>query len=113
MGAELALSTVNERRLGALSGALEEGRPGQLFRFAKWAVRVGLALRFAPRRGAADHSASALYLLAGAGVPLRLGGGGQGVRARRRGGRADGAHAIGITCRRCCCSPSASGSRSS
>jgi Polysulphide reductase, NrfD len=64
MGAELALSTVNERRLGALSGALEEGTSGRLFRFAKWAVRGGLALRFAPWRGAADHAASALYLLA-------------------------------------------------
>jgi len=67
MGAELALSTVNERRLGALSGALEEGTPGRLFRFAKWAVRAGLALRFAPRRGAADHLASILYLLAALG----------------------------------------------
>jgi formate-dependent nitrite reductase membrane component NrfD len=64
MAAELALSSFNERRLGTLSGALEEGRPGRIFTFAKWAVRGGLALRFSPRRGVTDHVASVLYLLA-------------------------------------------------
>jgi hypothetical protein len=64
MGAELALSVVNERRLGRLSRALGEGGPGRLNRLAKWAVRAGLAARFAPRRGVADHVASVLYLLA-------------------------------------------------
>jgi hypothetical protein len=67
MAAELALSTVNERRLGRLGHALEEGRPGRLFAFAKWAVRGGLALRFARRAGGpwVDNLASVLYLLAG------------------------------------------------
>jgi hypothetical protein len=64
MASELALSSINERRLGRLGDALEEGRPGRVFTFAKWAVRGGLALRFSPRRGVTDHVASALYLLA-------------------------------------------------
>jgi N-dimethylarginine dimethylaminohydrolase len=90
MAAELALSSVNERRLGPLRHALEDGRPGRLFTSAKWAVRGGLALRFASRVGGpwVHHLASALYLLAGLGVPLRLGGRGARVRAgsRSRGG---------------------------
>ena len=67
MAAELLLSTVNERRLGPLGAALEEGRPGRQFRAAKWAVRTGLALRFARRRGGpgVHHVASVLYLAAG------------------------------------------------
>jgi hypothetical protein len=67
MAAELVLSGVNERRLGRLADALEEGRPGAAYRFAKWAVRGGLALRFArPWAGPwTDHLASLLYLLAG------------------------------------------------
>jgi hypothetical protein len=68
MAAELALSTINERRLGTLAVPLEHGRSGRLFRGAKWAVRAGLALRLArSRRPAADHAASALFLLAGLG----------------------------------------------
>ena len=67
MGAELALSTLNERRLGAVSCALHEGRPGTLFRVGKWGVRAGLALRLARKRGGprVHHLASALYLLSG------------------------------------------------
>jgi formate-dependent nitrite reductase membrane component NrfD len=67
MASELVLSTVNERRLGRLGDALEQGRPGQLHRLAKWAVRVGLALRLARRRGGpkVHHVASLLYLLGG------------------------------------------------
>ncbi|HET8756655.1 MAG TPA: NrfD/PsrC family molybdoenzyme membrane anchor subunit [Solirubrobacteraceae bacterium] len=66
MAAELLLSTVNERRLGPLAGALEVGRPGKLFRAAKWAVRLGLAAQLARRRKPAfQHAASALYLAAG------------------------------------------------
>jgi formate-dependent nitrite reductase membrane component NrfD len=60
MASELALSAANERRLGPLGGALQR----RTFRLAKWAVRGGLALRFASRRPAAHHAASALYLLA-------------------------------------------------
>ena len=67
MAAELVLSTANERRLGEIAAALEQGRPGTLFRVAKWTVRSGLALRLAVRRGRAwpDHAASLLFLLAG------------------------------------------------
>ncbi len=67
MGAELALSVINERRLGPLAHGLAEGRPGKLFKAAKWAVRGGLALRFARARGgpATHHVASVLYLAAG------------------------------------------------
>jgi formate-dependent nitrite reductase membrane component NrfD len=67
MATELLLSTVNEHRLGRFGEALEEGGPGRRFTFAKWAVRVGLALRFARRRGGpwTHHVASILYLLGG------------------------------------------------
>jgi hypothetical protein len=67
MALELGLSTLNEKRLGRLGEALEQGRPGQLFRLAKWGVRTGLALRLARRRAGpwAHHVASVLYLLSG------------------------------------------------
>ena len=56
-----------ERRLGRLGEALQEGTPGRQFRFATWAVRGGLALRLARRRGGpwTHHLASVLYLAAG------------------------------------------------
>ena len=43
------------------------GRPGTLFKAAKWSVRVGLSLRFARSRGGpwVHHVASVLYLAAG------------------------------------------------
>jgi formate-dependent nitrite reductase membrane component NrfD len=67
MSAELILSIVNERRLGPLASGLEAGRPGTLFKAAKWAVRAGLAMRFARKRGGpwTHHVASMLYLIAG------------------------------------------------
>jgi DMSO reductase anchor subunit len=67
MAAELALSSVNERRLGRLARALDAGRPGRLFAAARWAVRGGLALRLARGRAApwARDASSALFLLAG------------------------------------------------
>jgi formate-dependent nitrite reductase membrane component NrfD len=67
MGAELVLSSINEKRLGRLAHALEEGRPGMLFKLAKWGVRSGLALRLARRRGGpkVHHLASVLYVLSG------------------------------------------------
>jgi hypothetical protein len=67
MAAELLLSIINERRLGPLAGGLESGRPGTLFKAAKWAVRAGLALRFARDRGGpgVHHLASLLYLAGG------------------------------------------------
>jgi len=67
MAAELLLSVVNERRLGPLASGLSEGRPGTLFKAAKWSVRAGLALRLArkPLGPKAHHLASVLYLAAG------------------------------------------------
>jgi hypothetical protein len=66
MGTELLLSTINERRLGPLAHGLDEGRPGTLYKAAKWTSRLGLALRFGVRRrgSPAHHVASALYMLA-------------------------------------------------
>ena len=67
MALELLLSEVNERRLGDLASGLEDGRPGRMFRAAKWLVRGGLSLRFARGRfGRGTHdAASVMYLLAG------------------------------------------------
>ncbi len=67
MASELALSSINERRLGRFGDALDEGRANQYFEAARWMVRVGLALRFARRRGGpwVHHLASVLYLLGG------------------------------------------------
>jgi hypothetical protein len=68
MLAELALSTINEHRLGKASDALSEGRPGLLFRAAKAATASGLALQAARSRlGAsrAQHAASVCYLAGG------------------------------------------------
>jgi hypothetical protein len=67
MAGELALSTINEKRLGRLAQSLEVGRPGKLFQAAKWMVRAGLALRLGrARRGPwVGHVSSGLFLLAG------------------------------------------------
>jgi hypothetical protein len=67
MTAELLLSVLNERRLGPLASGLETGRPGKLFKAAKWSVRAGLALRAVrkPLGPRAHHLASLLYLAAG------------------------------------------------
>lgn len=62
---ELALAALNKRRLGRLRNALEEGRPGQLFRVAEGVVTAGLALRFARRYGAWTHHLASLLYLAG------------------------------------------------
>jgi hypothetical protein len=84
MTAELLLSIINERKLGRLASGLEEGHPGQLFKLAKWAVRTGLALRFARGRGPwVHHVASVLYL--GAGLAFRY----AWVSAGRRSARHD------------------------
>jgi formate-dependent nitrite reductase membrane component NrfD len=66
---ELVLSSWNERRLGDLAEDLEQGRAGVLFKFAKWSVRTGLALRLARARVGtpAHHVASVLYLAGGLG----------------------------------------------
>jgi hypothetical protein len=62
MGAELALSTINERRLGPLSHGLDEHK---LYKAAKWTTRLGLALRLVLRRSEpAHHAASGLFMLA-------------------------------------------------
>jgi hypothetical protein len=67
MASELVLSSLNERRLGRFGEALDTGRANRLFEFAKWSVRVGLALRFLRSRGGpwTHHAASVLYLLGG------------------------------------------------
>jgi DMSO reductase anchor subunit len=67
MVAELALSEVNERRLGPLGDALEHGRPGRLLQLARGSVLAGLGLRLARRRVGAwvDHVSSLLFLAAG------------------------------------------------
>jgi hypothetical protein len=64
---ELALSTINERRIGEYGEPLERGRAGVLFRAAKAGVTTGVALRaLRARHGVAvHHVASALYLLSG------------------------------------------------
>jgi hypothetical protein len=67
MAAELALAEINERRLGRLGEALRRGRPGRLFKVARWTVLAGLSLRGARKRGGpwTHHLASVLYLAAG------------------------------------------------
>jgi DMSO reductase anchor subunit len=66
MGAELALSSINERRLGRLADVLEHGRAGRLFQAAKWSVRAGLALRLTRGRlGPWEHHAASLLYLGG------------------------------------------------
>ena len=67
MAAELALSIINERHLGPLAGGLSQGRPGKLFKAAKWSVRVGLSMRLVrkPLGPRIHHLASLLYLAAG------------------------------------------------
>jgi formate-dependent nitrite reductase membrane component NrfD len=66
MFAELALSTINERHLGPLSHGLAHGRPGTLFKTAKWLTRGGLALRLGFRRRGSwtHHAASGVFMLA-------------------------------------------------
>ena len=49
MAAELGAVHINHRRLGPLGAGLAVGRPGRLFKGAKWAVRAGIALRLARR----------------------------------------------------------------
>ncbi len=62
MAAELLLSAVNEHRLGRLGSVLEQGRPGRLFRAAKWLARTGLALRLVRRGTAPQHLSSVCFL---------------------------------------------------
>jgi formate-dependent nitrite reductase membrane component NrfD len=68
---ELALSTVNERRLGRISRPLRRGRPGRTFRVAQGSVLLGLAAQMAARMGVrrAEDAASVLYL--GGGLAFR------------------------------------------
>jgi formate-dependent nitrite reductase membrane component NrfD len=64
--AELVLSTVNERRLGAIAEPLRRGRSGALFRVAQAAVVVGLGVQIAAgRRSRAEEAASVLFLAGG------------------------------------------------
>jgi formate-dependent nitrite reductase membrane component NrfD len=72
MLAELVLSHVNKHRLGRLAIALDEGRPGTLFKAAEAAIVTGLSLRLGRKRlGVWEHNiASLLYL--GAGLAFRF-----------------------------------------
>jgi Polysulphide reductase, NrfD len=72
MLAELALSSVNERRLGRVADPLHDGPSGRLFRVAKGSVLAGLTLRaLRPVVGRrAQDAVSVLYL--GAGLAFRL-----------------------------------------
>jgi formate-dependent nitrite reductase membrane component NrfD len=67
MAAELLLSIANDRQLGPLASGLASGRPGKLFKAAKWSARIGLSLRLLrkPLGPRAHHLASLLYLAAG------------------------------------------------
>ena len=68
MAAELALSAINEHRLGRAGRALESRSPARLFRAAKWCVWTGLALRLRRRGGPlADHPPSVCHLAGGLG----------------------------------------------
>jgi formate-dependent nitrite reductase membrane component NrfD len=65
MAAELALSMVNERRLGRHAGPLHHSRK---MKWAKGLVNAGLGLQFLrgrTGRSEAGHAASVLYLIAG------------------------------------------------
>ncbi len=68
MAAELALSSINERRLGPLAHGLDEGRPGQQYAAAKWSVRAALAARLATRRRRVPgvHNATSLLFMTAA-----------------------------------------------
>jgi formate-dependent nitrite reductase membrane component NrfD len=68
MLAELTLSMVNQRRLGRAGRVLSEGRPGRLFRTAKWLAGTGLALNLLGGRRTGpfgQNVASVLYLAGG------------------------------------------------
>ncbi len=68
IGCELAMSAVNERRLGRAGEALHGGTAGWLLRGAKAAVVGGLAVRAAGRRRSGrlyGDLASSLYLAGG------------------------------------------------
>ena len=73
MGAELALSAVNERGLGIAGRALEHGRPGRLLRAARALTAGGLVAPAArpARRPAGDHLPSVVFLVAA--LAYRLG----------------------------------------
>jgi hypothetical protein len=65
MAAELVLSVINERRLGAYAAPLHRSRT---MKAAKWLVNAGLGLQFLRARtgrSEAGHVASVLYLVAG------------------------------------------------
>jgi hypothetical protein len=63
---ELALASLNERRLGRAGDSLEEGTPGQQFKIAKWSVRAGLGLWLLRRPlGPVSHHLASLCYLAG------------------------------------------------
>lgn len=72
ISAELGLSTVNERRLGAISGPLRRGTSGRVFRVAQSAVLLGLAAQLAGRRGGRRMEDLASLLFLGGGLAFRF-----------------------------------------
>jgi hypothetical protein len=67
MVTELALSQVNNRRLGQIGSVTHRGRPGALFRIAETTVTAGLATRLLSRRQPPwVHNAASALFLAGA-----------------------------------------------
>jgi formate-dependent nitrite reductase membrane component NrfD len=72
MAVEFVLSALNERRLGSLRDALETGRAGKLFKFAKAAAASGLAVRLVARRRPAPADRVAIVLYLGAGLAFRF-----------------------------------------
>jgi formate-dependent nitrite reductase membrane component NrfD len=74
MLAELTLSMVNQRRLGRAGRVLSEGRPGRIFRTAKWLAGTGVALNLlgGRRTGPLGQNVASVLYLAG-GIAFRYG----------------------------------------
>ena len=66
MAAAPGLSAPTHRHLGPLASGLERGRPGRMFRAAKWLTMAGFGLRAGLRRRDTGprHVASGLFMLA-------------------------------------------------
>jgi hypothetical protein len=91
---DLALSAINQRRLGELSPGLEQGAAGRLFRGARRAVLAGLGLRLARRGPRHPPSRQHPVPRRGPRLPLRLAGGRAGLGRRPWGGRAQRPSAV-------------------
>ncbi len=72
ISAELALATVNERRLEAISQPLRGGQSGRMFKVAQSAVLLGLAAQLAGRRRGRHTEDLASVLFLGGGLAFRF-----------------------------------------